>query len=224
MMAKDYLYIYINQYTFFCRYFALYEYGGIYADCDMECLQPLESYLSGRRIIIAAEPDIHTLFNYKLKSEKLVANAIMASQPRHPFFKYVIGSLVSRTKLYPSEDILHTTGPFMLQDAYEAFDSVNRDNRPTLIEAEIFLPSGDPSRKDTFKKYCDDLIGQGIRNVVRGKKICVSYLRGRGDKITEKSLTVHHWTSSWMPSFKDGINKYPKFDINDLRKPKMQFK
>ena len=106
----------------------------------MECLKPLENYLSGRKCILSTEPDIHTLIVYKLKSDKLVSNAIMASQPRHPFFKYVIDCLVNRTKLYGG-DILRTTGPFMLQDAYEEYS--NHNNPPALIEAEFFQPIGD---------------------------------------------------------------------------------
>ena len=184
----------------------------------MECLKPLGSYLSGRSIIIAAEPDIHTLVNYRLKPEKLISNAIMASQPRHPFFKYIIDCLVNRTKLY-GDDVMWTTGPFMLQDVYDVYNGSNHDKPPNLIEDEIFLPTANPGLKNEFKRVCNNLKSYGIKKLALAKKICVSYLQNRGNKISEKSLTVHHWSTSWVPRFKTGIDKYPKFDINELRKP-----
>ena len=210
---------------FVCRYFVLYEYGGIYADCDVECLKPLEGYLSGRNIVLPREPDIHNLFHNKLKSEKLVSNAIMASQPRHPFFKYIIDTLGNR--VVKSETfgikIMETTGPLMMVDAYKEYSS-NHDDPLPLDDAELFLPIGDPILRDNFKKFCNDLKSKGIKNMALAEKICVPYLRDQGDNITEKSLTVHHWAHSWVPSFKAGLNKYTKFHINDLRKPKIQFK
>ena len=206
---------------FFCRYFVLYEYGGIYADCDVECLKPLESYFSGKRIVIAAEPDIHNLFSFRLKSEKLVSNAIMASQPRHPFFKYMIDTLENRTAKTTlfGADVMETTGPYMLVYAYKEYCSIHA-NPPPLVDSEVFQPMGDQRLNSRFKKTCDTLESQGIKNLVLAKKICVSYLKG--DKITEKSLTVHHWTHSWLRDYKAGIDKkYTKFHINDLRKTKM---
>ena len=199
----------------------LYEYGGFYADCDVECLKPLESYLSERKCVLTTEPDIHNLFAYKLKSEKLLSNAIMASQPRHPFFKYIIDSLENRTaqtKLFGG-DILETTGPYMLVNTYKEYSSKHADP-PPLIDPEVFQPLGDPDQKSDFQIKCRSLKNQGIKNLALARKICNSYLKG--NKITEKSLTVHHWTHSWLRNFKAGIDKkYTKFDINDLR-PKKQ--
>ena len=193
-------------------------------DCDMECLKPLEGYLSGRNIVIATEPDIHSLISQKLEQEKLLSNGIMASQPRHPFFKHVIDTLEKRTtkKELFYHKIMHSTGPFMLGDAYKEYSSRHAD-APPLVDAELFQPFGDPIKKETYRKYCDTLESKGIKKLALAKKVCVSYLNG--DKATEKTLTVHHWTHSWVRTFKDGIDKkYGKFNINDLRKPKMQSK
>ena len=187
----------------------------------MECLKPLESYLSGRRCVLPTEPDIQTLFSNKLKSGKLVSNAIMASQPRHPFFKHIIDTLENRTVKNETfgPEIMKTTGPFMLTDAYREYSS-NHDDPPPLVDAEIFLPTVIPYMKDVFKGICNNLKSQGIENLALAQKICVSFLKDQGNKISEKSLTVHHWTTSWVPRFKAGINNYTKFDINDFRKPK----
>ena len=143
----------------------------------------------------------------------------MACQPRHPFFKYVIDTLKNRMIKTDSLslEVMETTGPFMVVKAYEEYSS-NHDDPPQLVDAELFTPTVDPRRKDSFKNYCDSLKSKGIKNLTLAQKICVSFLKG--DEVTEKSLTVHHGTHSWVPRFKAGINKATKFDINVLRKTK----
>ena len=74
------------------RYFVLYEFGGIYADLDMESLNPLDEHVLSKGCISSQEPEAHSYILYHLK-RPLPCNAFMMCRPRHPFFKYAIDNL-----------------------------------------------------------------------------------------------------------------------------------
>ncbi len=103
------------------RYFVLYEFGGIYADIDMECLQPLNKLILDHACILAREPDIISYIHHG-RNRSLSSNAFMACRPRHPFMKLVIENLFSRIEL---NGLLETTGPFMLDDIAQIYMTEN---------------------------------------------------------------------------------------------------
>ena len=104
------------------RYFLLYHQGGVYADLDYECRQPLEDLLQGKDILLVPEPP-NRVGAGKAKQRGLpyvVSNALMASRPRHPFWLEVIRQLKEAKDTW---DPLDATGPFMLTQAHAAFDT-----------------------------------------------------------------------------------------------------
>ena len=70
------------------RPFILYEYGGIYADLDYECLHNFYNDLNPTKVNIVESP---------YKNERL-QNSLMASSPRHPDWIFIFGELQSRKK------------------------------------------------------------------------------------------------------------------------------
>ena len=46
----------------FCRYFVLYEHGGVYADLDSECLKPIQPIVEDYSCILSQEPLEHAHF------------------------------------------------------------------------------------------------------------------------------------------------------------------
>ncbi|KAH3855318.1 hypothetical protein DPMN_097884 [Dreissena polymorpha] len=70
------------------RYFVLYEFGGIYADLDFECIRPLDPVTRKYAAIFQLEPFEHSAF--RLKIPFLLNNALMMSRPRHPFLTFMI--------------------------------------------------------------------------------------------------------------------------------------
>lgn len=93
------------------RYFILYEYGGIYADMDYECLENFENELAPGRVSIAESKFIH----HPILNEKY-QNALMASPPKHPFWNYVIRSM-ERNKNIPQ--VIFATGPNVVKEAID---------------------------------------------------------------------------------------------------------
>ncbi len=70
----------------------MYEYGGIWADLDVELLKPLDGQVLNNSCIIAQEPLVNSvlMFDNKNSTIPFASNKFMACTPKHPFFKYAI--------------------------------------------------------------------------------------------------------------------------------------
>jgi len=81
-------------------YELIYEYGGIYANCDMECLRPIP--LEG----------ISAFAGYE--DGEFLSNALMGCEAGHPFFGAVIDELLPRFWEMRGEPMNGVTGPHLL--------------------------------------------------------------------------------------------------------------
>ncbi len=90
----------------------MYLFGGVYADLDMEALQPLEPLLAHKRAALAwmGPPDVQ--HEYK---EHNIPNAWMASEPGHPFWLMVLMRIIQQPKDALAEEV---TGPVALKQTY----------------------------------------------------------------------------------------------------------
>jgi len=153
------------------RYFMLYHYGGLYVDLDFECLRPLEPLLIGRQVVIALEPpehlEIHSV--QQPSFNKLICNALMASQPRHLFWEWVFQELIiSQDASYP----LDATGPFMLTRAYDSF---SQHDTVTLESSKRFYPiTAEQSWHDILKD------------------------KATRQRIVKTAYAIHHWHATWL--------------------------
>ena len=114
----------------------MYYYGGLYADLDMECLQPM-----GR--LIDRFPDSDVLVGRMSKDESFehsVPNAFMLSKPGHPVWLRAIRIVMSRLG-HESNWAEYITGPLVLKDAIEEYskcvtavpDLAGRDGMITIL-------------------------------------------------------------------------------------------
>lgn len=89
------------------RYLVLHLYGGLYVDCDFECLRNIEEHLEGREILLSRErtgyPEI--------------ANAITAAAPGHPFLWLLLQNLPHSVSNYAGT--VARTGPKFITRTYE---------------------------------------------------------------------------------------------------------
>ena len=103
------------------RYFIIYHYGGMYADVDYECLEPIESLLENNKgCYFSAEPALHAKTT---RVKNFFNNALIISVPQHPFMWSIIESAfheLSIKKDYPNKlfEVLLTTGPLLLTNLY----------------------------------------------------------------------------------------------------------
>ncbi|XP_052813904.1 uncharacterized protein LOC128240955 [Mya arenaria] len=102
------------------RYFVLYEYGGVYTDCDVKFLRPLDRATKLFSAILPPEPFEHSVF--RLKMPFLTNNAIIMSRPKHPFFKHLMDSLDSAKD---EKWMLLVGGPLFVYNAFLKYNNIN---------------------------------------------------------------------------------------------------
>jgi mannosyltransferase OCH1-like enzyme len=91
------------------RYFIMYEYGGIYADMDYECIENFMEEIPDGKVSISQDK-----FTGSWWCGASHLNALMASPPKHPFWNYTISNL----ELYKyGRNPLWVTGPHIVEEA-----------------------------------------------------------------------------------------------------------
>ena len=80
------------------RYFIMYEYGGIYVDMDMECVNNFYDILPAGKVSVAESAIPGEMYQ----------NALMASPARHPYWHYVLNEIIAYRNV---ENVLDATGP-----------------------------------------------------------------------------------------------------------------
>lgn len=113
------------------RYMMMYVYGGIYVDMDIACKKPVDS-------LFYKISDIYLL---RTPNTGIITNCFMASKPGCNFWLHVIQMMIERAR-NPSTlwvtrhvEIMNTTGPAMLQSAYD--DYISTGNSKVIF---TFLP------------------------------------------------------------------------------------
>ncbi len=117
------------------KYFLMYCRGGIYMDYDIECLKPFEDYFDPGKVYLVEESSF--ISPYKLN------NFLMASPKRHPFWLFVFKELQDSRENMRNLDILHvleSTGPGILQRAYEKYTLLNGNVDFHILPKELFNP------------------------------------------------------------------------------------
>jgi mannosyltransferase OCH1-like enzyme len=120
----EYLDVY-DDYTFgvqradLFRFLVVYEYGGLYADVDMECLRNLDCFFSLDGATFCVEGYLtetrKTQLGYRHPIQ--VANCVFMAEPRHPFIRRVIDTIISLSRMrraFSTADVESITGPPVL--------------------------------------------------------------------------------------------------------------
>jgi mannosyltransferase OCH1-like enzyme len=106
------------------RYAALYRDGGVYADIDMEPLQPLPPDFFLHRCMVSVEARLTRRRQHELgyRTPFQIANCIMAAAPRHPFWLAAMTECFVLNAANPAPqraDIEDITGPRMLTRLFD---------------------------------------------------------------------------------------------------------
>lgn len=101
------------------RYLVVYRFGGVYADVDMECLQPLRRLTSIDGMILSIEARLTSTRQRELgyRYPYQIANCIFASEAGHPFLGSIIKravSLLGSQQTVSPLTVEDLTGPRML--------------------------------------------------------------------------------------------------------------
>ncbi|KAK3593539.1 hypothetical protein CHS0354_018619 [Potamilus streckersoni] len=192
------------------RYVILYEYGGVYADMDMESLRSLEPIVRKYSCILAQEPYEHPIMDGNF--EHLVINAFMACAKKHPFMKLVVDRLKDFSHFW---NVLDSTGPHFLTFIYKSYQSERNikstdDDGVYLAPAEYFFPTLDPVKFPYMRRICDN-----FHTFYKLKqRACVSLkVFGLRRRPFSFSFTQHHWIHTYLG---DGLTIRKTYDLLEL--------
>ena len=187
------------------RYAYMHAVGGVYADIDVELLQPLRPMLRLQRrrhnasVILGQEPLAHSVL---LENKpRQVCNAVLASVPGHPFWLHVLRSIASGG--VGLADPVDSTGPRMLErlvvewHARHRTSGGNGGGGVVVLDADAFFPTWDPMQASEFRKRCSS--GRALDEAKA--RICARLKREGFQPSVPRdgsAYTNHLWTHTWI--------------------------
>src|SRR6186997_620424 len=106
------------------RYLLLHHFGGVYADLDCECVAPFDQIMTEDRVVLCKEPSQHVGEQVSNRAlPYLLFNGTMASPAKHPFWAHLLSYLPN---IAHGNEVLDTTGPFVLTSAQVSFPDQSR--------------------------------------------------------------------------------------------------
>ncbi|XP_013420559.1 uncharacterized protein LOC106180932 [Lingula anatina] len=191
------------------RYLIIYEFGGLFAELDVECLRPLNRALAGKVCVLAEQPAEHALLFQYPTGSKLLSSALLMCRPHHPFYKMVIDSIKAGTTVDSS--------PVTLSTLYNSY----MQNPPTLkldyisvAPANQFNPSFDVQATQNLRIRCAE-----SNKTKQEEKLCQKLVKRKfqNEPIWPSSYTDH----KWLPHDYDHSQpqgRYSKQSKTDVRK------
>jgi mannosyltransferase OCH1-like enzyme len=118
------------------RYEILERYGGIYIDCDFECLRNFSDKISTLDFFSAYE----TNKIFRIINCSPINIAIIGSIPHHPITKTLIENLPKHVKAYASERINIQTGPIYFTKVIKKFENLHLTKNVRIFTPIHFYP------------------------------------------------------------------------------------
>ncbi|XP_064653305.1 uncharacterized protein LOC135503606 [Lineus longissimus] len=192
------------------RYFILYEYGGVYADLDVEPLTSLNPLADAYSCILSQEPDEHAKLlrpHYMNNFDLLACNAIMMCRPKHPYFKFILENL--QRKYETEVDVIERTGPSMVARIHEEYilkftKELCRkpDDRVGIVPPEILIPTFDNLIVNELKATCKEPTFSMLTKQQRSVCLDLEKRLYINVRFADVSFTEHHWFHTWTPEGK----------------------
>ena len=171
----------------------LYEYGGLYLDLDIQCLQPVDNFLKGHDIVLQGSDWRH----------EMVHQAAIASRKKETFLIDMLKLMVERQQEQPRfsarsfESVIHRTGPGVLNDLLVTtlrVDAVLPEAAPGVDGSTSYRINGTRIMVYDHSHWFVRLDGPGPSNM--GKKLHL-------EKLQQGTLPVHyagfhHGKGAWI--------------------------
>lgn len=144
------------------RYLLLQTHGGLYVDLDFECIDPdFTTLLEDADFVAGKEPYAHSA---RYGMDYIICNALMAAVPNHPFLEHTVKRMMNHPRgwnVRHGRDILASTGPFLLTDAYKTYAE---KGNVTIIEPELLYPIRLGEAQRIFSNKVPEEMEQRINN------------------------------------------------------------
>ncbi|XP_064620545.1 uncharacterized protein LOC135483513 [Lineus longissimus] len=208
------------------RYFIIYQFGGVYADLDIEPVKSLNPLLDKYTCLLSQEPYEHgNLMRIEMLNNFgfLACNAFMMCRRQHPFFKFALDSL----KVHKDNPagVLHTTGPVFLSKVYRKYIESfiiglcrDKASRIGVAPAEFFMPKYDTLFNSTVVFACSRF-SAFIYGLTYGQKLICDdlYSRRFRNKILKVTFTDHHHFHTWAEGKDLYFEKGFDFNSSNIR-------
>ena len=159
------------------RYLILDKTGGVYADFDSECFQPLDKLMEGNDCWFSLEPLEYARWN---KRDPLLSTAIVGAAPGHSFIRQIIKEIFSGYKqteftnvLGKINDTINSTGPLKITSVYENYPN----------KTEVYLMP---------LKYIAAYTSEETKSLLHG------FESEELDKRIEEAYAVHYFFNAWV--------------------------
>ena len=191
------------------RYFIMYEYGGVYADLDVESLRPLDELLELYPCVIAQEPLVHQVLLYANNASNFAMPALIACRPQHPFLKLLIDELSHYISLAWTlawnDNILQSTGPHYVAHVLRLYQSKHNnsgDNYIHVAPSHWFMPEYDRTNLSAFLAMCSQ-----HNDTVSRRKFVEACQQLNRTSVSDTVYSNHHWLHTWSNHFRTNTSK-----------------
>lgn len=201
------------------RYVILYEYGGVYADTDYECLRPFDRVTYKYSCVFPTEPFEQVAL--RLNIPYLINNAIMLCRPKHPFLKQLMRSLAHYQMLEVNVDIAgpkFVTSQFTIYNNfsssdYHAVEKAHKGSSPYFYKGALPEDHDNAVYVPNTRYFTETMDTHGFKytryywtcrhfeSLTKLKQRACVDLKRRGFYREKNSFTygVHHWFQSYNP-------------------------
>lgn len=176
----------------YVRYYALFKYGGIYIDTDVELLQNFDKYLEDG-FFVSIEGDI-------LYGKNIPEPAVMGGNKEHPVFQQALD-------LYNSDEIFNLDYPIAnvilgkILKRMVGFEKISYKNEETEQCAKRFYnPEIENVQLDNYELYTSQKIFENKEfniKIYPSEYFCPTWYLWERKGFTENTVSVHWNQSSW---------------------------
>lgn len=158
----------------FAKFVILFQFGGVYIDCDEECLKNIEELMGEYDVVLA--------FDYKIDKfvpNMSIINSFFASIPNHPLFSYLIDACPK----FKDNWVCHATGPtFIGKQFYEYYN--NEKNQEYIKNIKIYM-------NEDYKKFYPISWKENAK--------ILKYRHNREQLLIDfpTAYKVSHWSNLW---------------------------
>lgn len=113
----------------------LWRYGGVYVDCDIEPLKPLDPLLDGVEAFAGWSP------NRGRRGERIITQALLGARPEHPWIGACLDAIPDAVERYRGRPLAQMIGPWHVTRAWE-----QHPEAVTIFDEGVFYPQSIRSR------------------------------------------------------------------------------